>query len=307
MTTEHRSSIPSPAARREILREMVKSEDVAVLPGVFDGFSGRLVESYGFTAAFVTGSGVAESRFGVPDVGLIGLRESLDGASTINARTGLALIADGDTGYGSSVNAFFTVQAFEHAGLAGILIEDQLWPKRCGHMAGKETISVEDMVNKVRACVEARTDANFIILARTDAVATESLQSAVERGRAYAEAGADLLFADALMSEDDIGTFASSAELPVVVNMGFGIRSRPTTPLLSVQQLKQLGVSVAIYPRMLTASAVHGMKVAMDAFVGGLGGQRVEDRTDLLISFDELNDLVGLPEILKLQARYESL
>ena len=290
--------------RRRILRALIAEPEVAVLPGVFDGFSAKLVEQYGYKAAFVTGSGVAESRFGVPDVGLVGLSESLSGASVVAQRTSLALIADADTGYGSPVNVAFTIRAFEDAGLSGVLIEDQVWPKRCGHMAGKETISLKEMAMKVRAAADARQDSDFVILARTDAAATEGVDAAIERASAYADEGADLLFADALLSIRDIERFAAAAKAPVLVNMGFGVRSRRTTPQLSLTQLKELGVAVAIYPRMLTAAAIMGMKRALDVFEVDCRTGETSDREDLLVSFEELNELIGLGEISELEARY---
>lgn len=290
--------------RRQTLRALIAEPEVAVLPGVFDGFSARLVEQYGYRAGFVTGSGVAESRFGVPDVGLVGLNESLSGASMVAQRTNLALIADADTGYGSPVNVAFTLRAFEDAGLSGVLIEDQVWPKRCGHMAGKETIPLKEMAMKIRAAADARQDSDFVILARTDAAATEGVEAAIERANAYAGEGADLLFADALLSVGDIERFAAAARVPVLVNMGFGIRSRRTTPQLSLPQLRDLGVSVAIYPRMLTAAAIMGMKRALDAFGADCRAGKTSDRDDLLVSFEELNGLIGLDEISELEAKY---
>jgi 2-methylisocitrate lyase-like PEP mutase family enzyme len=304
MTTVNLSPASTPAERRLTLRACIAAPEVSILPGVFDGFSAKLVEAAGYDCAFVTGSGVAESRYGVPDVGIIGYSESLDGAAMIAQRSGLALIADADTGYGSPVNVVYTVRGFEDAGVAGLLIEDQVWPKRCGHMSGKETIPLSEAVMKVRAAVEARRDPNFAILARTDAVAVDGLTDAIKRGQAYAAEGADLVFADALMSEDDIAAFAAGVPAPVVVNMGFGIRNRATTPLITPSRLTELGVAVAIYPRMLTAAAITGMRQVLEIFRASQDDATVPDRPDLLTSFEDLQELIGLDEVHELEERY---
>src|ERR1700752_4368972 len=188
------------------LRALINAPDILILPGVFDGFSTRLVERLGYAAAFITGSGVSESRLGQPDVGLMGLEESVAAARAIAACSDLLLLADADTGYGNALNVYHTVRAFERAGVAGIMLEDQVWPKRCGHMKGKEVISADEMVQKIRAAAAARIDPDFVIKSRTDVLATHGLAEAVRRLNLYAEAGADLLFADAALPAEDLGT-----------------------------------------------------------------------------------------------------
>jgi 2-methylisocitrate lyase-like PEP mutase family enzyme len=220
------------------------------------------------------------------------------------ACTTIPLLADIDTGYGNAVNVFHNVRAFEQAGLAGVMIEDQTWPKRCGHMSGKTVIDAAEMAEKVHAAVEARRDPAFIIKARTDAFATHGLAEAIRRLTLYAEAGAGLLLADALLSEDDIATAAREVPGPLCVNMGFGIRARPTTPLLSPQRLHELGVAAVIYPRLLTAAAVRGMEDGLDALAGQLAGSPPADRPDLAAGWDELQSLVGLEQISALERRY---
>src|SRR5437899_9231355 len=238
------------------LRALIDAPSILVLPGVFDGFSTRLVEKLGYTAAFITGSGVSESRLGQSDVGIMGLDENVAAARAIAACSDLLLLADADTGYGNAINVWHTVRAFERAGVAGLMLEDQVWPKRCGHLKGKEVIPAEEMVQKIRAAAEARTDPDFVIKSRTDVLATHGLAEAIRRLNLYAEAGADLLFADAALSVEDIATLARNVVKPLSVNMGFGIRQRSTTPLLSAKQLQDLGVAVVIYPRLLTACAL---------------------------------------------------
>jgi len=286
------------------LKELIEDRDILVLPGVFDGLSARLVQSLGYPAAFITGAGLSESRLGLPDVGIMGLAESLEGAAMIARRTSLLLLADADTGYGNAVNVYDTVRRFEQAGLAGIMIEDQSWPKRCGHMSGKAVIPAGEMVEKLKAAVEARRNPAFVIKARTDAAATDGIDEAIRRGNLYADAGADLVFADALLSEDDIRSFARRVHAPVSVNMGLGLRARATTPLIPARELEKMGVAVVIYPRLLTTAAVRGMQLAMSAMATALASDTVTEAPDLQVSFEELNELLGLPDLRALEARH---
>jgi 2-methylisocitrate lyase-like PEP mutase family enzyme len=274
------------------------------MPGIYDGFSAKLVEACGFKAAFITGSGISESRLGWPDVGLMGLAENLEACRVLARSTTLPLLGDGDTGYGNAVNVHFAVSAFEQAGLAGVMFEDQTWPKRCGHMAGKELIDADEMVQKVRAAAEGRSNPDFVIMARTDAAAPMGIEEAIRRANLYAKAGADLLFADAVLSEADIARLCKSVSGPVLVNMGFGIRTRATTPLLPPVRLQELGVAAVIYPRMLTSAAVMGMRNAITALVESAEAGQAVDRPDLAISFEELNSLIGLGEIQAIEGQY---
>ena len=296
-------SVPK-ASPGKLLRALIEAPDILVLPGVFDGFSTRLVEKMGYTAAFITGSGVSESRLGQPDVGVMGLEENVAAARAIAACSDLLLLADGDTGYGNALNAYHTVRAFERAGVAGLMLEDQVWPKRCGHLKGKEVIPAEEMVQKIRAAAEARADPDFVIKSRTDVLATHGVAEAIRRLNLYAEAGADLLFADAAISADDIGTIAKNVSKPLSVNMGFGIRQRSTTPLLSAKQLQDLGVAVVIYPRLLTACALQGMRNGLELLKQSLDTGKVVDRPDALVSFEELHDIMGMHEIEELEQRF---
>jgi len=276
------------------------------MPGVFDGFSARLVEGRGFVAALVSGAGLSESRLGRPDVGLMGLHENLDGTRAIADCTNLSLIADADTGYGNAVNVYHAVRAFEAAGVAGVMIEDQVWPKRCGHLAGKEVVDAEEMVQKVLAAVDARRDPDFVIKARTDAAGPLGIEEAVRRATLYAEAGADLVFADALTSEADIERFCRGVPAPACINMGFGIRTRSSTPLLSARRLQELGAAVVIVPRLLTAAAVRGMLSALDVFEESLRTGVAADRPDLSTDFETLYSLMGFPEVQELERRFLS-
>ncbi|HZQ61681.1 MAG TPA: isocitrate lyase/PEP mutase family protein [Casimicrobiaceae bacterium] len=286
------------------LKALIHAPEILVLPGVFDGFSARLVRHSGYIAAFITGSGVSETRLGQVDVGLMGLEENVAAARAMAACTDLLLLADADTGYGNAINVHHTVRAFERAGVAGVMIEDQVWPKRCGHMKGKEVIPADEMAQKIRAATEARIDPDFVIKARTDALATHGLDEAIRRLNLYAEAGADLLFSDAALSVEQIQAIARNVAKPVCVNMGFGLRQRSTTPLLSAAQLQDLGVAVVIYPRMLTACALRGMQNGLALLEQSLQTGKVVDRPDALVSFEELNDIMGMAEIERMEATY---
>jgi 2-methylisocitrate lyase-like PEP mutase family enzyme len=294
----------TPSEKRKLFRRLMNDPALLVLPGVFDGYSTRLVEQAGFPAAFITGSGISEAVMGWSDLGIMGYRENLDACRHMAACTSMALVGDADTGYGNAVNVFFTVRGFEDAGLAGGMIEDQVWPKRCGHMKGKEVISLEEGTEKIRAAAEARRDPDFVIKSRTDTLATHGIDEVIKRLNSYAEAGADLLFADALMSVDDIGTVARNVPKPLCVNMGFGIRKRSTTPLLSPRQMQDLGVAVAIYPRLLTSTAIRGMKNGLAVLQQTMETGEVIERPDLAVSFEELNALVGFDEVQSIERRF---
>lgn len=292
------------ATKTRRLRELIEADPILAMPGVYDGFSARLVQAAGFDAGFITGSGVSEASLGWADMGIMGLEENVRVARALAGCCDLPLLADADTGYGNAVNVHFTVRAFEQAGVAGVMLEDQVWPKRCGHMKGKEVIALDEAVAKIRAARDAASDADFVLMARTDTLATHGLEEVVRRLNAYAEAGADLLFADALLSADEIRTVAARVSRPLLVNMGFGIRQRSTTPLLSAAELNELGVAAVIFPRLLTAAAVQGMKNAMQALQQSLTTGEVVDRPELLVDFDELNELVGMRFLSELENSY---
>jgi 2-methylisocitrate lyase-like PEP mutase family enzyme len=294
-------NLGSPGAR---LRALLNQPGILITPGVYDGFSLRLVEAMGYKTAAISGAGLSESNLGWSDVGIMGYAENLRASAALAAISSVPLSADGDTGYGNALNVYFTVQGFERAGLACLMIEDQVWPKRCGHMEGKRVISAEEGVEKIRAAAEARRDPDFVIKARTDATAIHGVGEAIRRLNLYAEAGADLLFADALLSAEDIATVARNVIKPLTVNMGFGIRQRPTTPLLSAKQLEDMGVKAVSFPRLLTSAAIQGMKNALAVLGQSIEEGHVIDRPDLLVSFDELNDLMGIREIKALERSF---
>jgi 2-methylisocitrate lyase-like PEP mutase family enzyme len=304
MNSRISNSEPKKISKASALRELIYAPGILLMPGVFDCYSTRLVQASGFTAGFISGGGLSESRLGWSDFGLLGYEENLNASRNMVACTELPLLADADTGYGNAVNVHFTVRGFETAGVAGIMLEDQSWPKRCGHMSGKQVISSEEAAEKIKAAANARQDPDFVIKARTDALATHGLAEVIRRLNLYAEAGADLLFADALLDVADISTVVNSVTKPVCVNMGFGIRPRSTTPLLSARQLEDLGVAVVIYPRLLTAAALQGMTNAVDALKESLKLTQATIRPDLLFSFEQINALTGFDALRELEKKY---
>jgi 2-methylisocitrate lyase-like PEP mutase family enzyme len=213
-------------------------------------------------------------------------------------------MADADTGYGNPVTVHHAIEYFEAAGVVGVNIEDQVSPKRCGHMQGKELISAREMAKKIEAATRARRDSNFIINARTDAVSVEGIEGAIERARLYIAAGADMVFPDAIHSEDQIRHFVDAVEAPVSINMGFGIRSRPTTPLIPVKRLAELGVARVSIARMLPAAALMGMHKALELMLDSVASGQIHDRPDLLYGIEQVTELMGYAKIAGLESQY---
>lgn len=293
--------VKSPGKR---LRELIAEPDILIGVGIYDGFSARVAQATGFKAAIISGAGVSESTLGRPDVGLMGYEENLRATRALVACVDIPLFADIDTGYGNAVNVYFTIKGFEQAGVGGVMIEDQVWPKRCGHMDGKEVISAEEHVEKIHAAVEARKDPDFVIRARTDALGPYGLDEAIRRLNLYADAGADLLVVDAVRSLDEIEQVTRSLKKPVVVNMGLGVRSRPTTPLITPRKLQEVGVAVVEYSRLLSSSALKGMFNAVTAVRETFNLDEAVDRPDLAVTFAEMNALMDLDGIRALERSF---
>jgi len=284
------------------MRALLK-EGIVVSPGVFDGYSVRLVELMGFKAASTTGAGLSNSRLGQPDIGIMSLRDNVDACRHIARSVSIPVMSDADTGYGNAVTVYHTVQYFEEAGVVGINIEDQVSPKRCGHMHGKELIDENEMAKKIEAAVKARKDPDFVINARTDAIAVQGIEGAIKRAKIYVSAGADMVYPDAIRSEDEIKRFVEEVRAPVSISMGFGLRSRPTTPIVPVRRLARIGVARVSYSRMLTAAAIAGMKHALEAFRDRLDSDKQTERPDLLASMDEITELMGYAQINELESQ----
>jgi carboxyvinyl-carboxyphosphonate phosphorylmutase len=287
---------PAPRAR---LRELLAGSDPVVAPGAYDALSARLVEQAGFGVVYMTGFGTTASLIGRPDVGLLGGAEMVDNARRIVAAVDVPVIADADTGYGNAINVVRTVQSYEQAGVAGVHLEDQVMPKKCGHMSGKAVIGADEMAGKIRAAVAARHDPDFLVIARTDAAAVEGLDAALDRARAYADAGADLLFVEAPTSEDDIARVARelAGVAPLVFNWAEGGR----TPPLSLDRIAELGYSLVLFPIGTLLAATAGIRSLLAALkADGTPAAALPD----VPSFDEFTDLIGLPEIRSLEERF---
>lgn len=294
-------------ARREIsapaaFRALLNSGEFIVSPGVYDGYSARLVEAAGFKSACTSGAAIANAILGVEDLGMMGLSENVNHCRQLARSISIPLTCDADNGYGNPMNVHYTVQMFEEAGVAGVNLEDQVSPKRCGHMPGKEVVSREEMVKKIEAACLARRDDDFVIIARTDALAVEGMDATLERIRAYVAAGADAIFPDAVKTEEQVARIVEAAGgKPVSINMGFGIRPRPTTPLIPLPRLKELGVRRISLPRMLPAAAIKAMREALSVMRGVMETGVPADRSDLLVGIDEIWNLMGFPAMQALE------
>jgi len=289
------------AAQR--FRQLLECGEFIVSPGVYDGYSIRLVEAAGFKTACTSGAAMSNALLGVPDIGLMSLTDNVNHCRNLARSVTIPLTADADTGYGNPVNVHHTVQLFEEAGIAGINIEDQVSPKRCGHMPGKEVIPADEMVKKIEAACLGRRDDAFAIIARTDALAIEGIDGAAARAKLYAAAGADMIFPDAVRTEEQVSRIVEAAGVPVTINMGFGIRSRPTTPLFRLPRLKELGVRRVSLPRMLPAAAIGGMRQALALMMGVVESGEPVDRPDLLVGIEDIMALMGYEEARALEAR----
>jgi carboxyvinyl-carboxyphosphonate phosphorylmutase len=286
------------ATSRSSLQELLARGEMVLAPGCYDALGARLVEEAGFDAAYMTGFGTAASRLGRPDVGLLTLTEMADNARRIAQAVEVPVIADADTGYGNPINVIRTVREYEAAGIAAVHIEDQVMPKKCGHMEGKQLIAAGEMVAKVQAAVAARRSPDFFIIARTDARAPEGLDAAIERARAYREAGADVLFIEAPQSVAEIETIASSFEdVPLLFNYAEGGK----TPPVSHEQLRRLGFSVVIFPISTLLTATAAIRAALARIRSD--GTPIELLSEML-PFNDFLDFIGMPEIRELEERF---
>jgi 2-methylisocitrate lyase-like PEP mutase family enzyme len=287
------------------MRALISRKALCISPGIYDGYSARLSEAMGFETASVSGAGLANARFGkAEEIGLMSLMENVEACRHIANCVAIPVMADADTGYGNAVTVHHTVQYFEDAGIVGVNIEDQAWPKRCGHLAGKEVIPPLEMAKKIEAAVRAKQDPDFIINARTDAIAVEGFAAALARAKLYAEAGADLVYPEMVRSEDEIKRMVEEVGAPIHINMGFGIRARATNPRIPLKRLEQIGVARVALPRLLTAAAIMGMKRAIEVFRETVAAGEVVDRPDLLVGFDEIMGLMQYDRVQELEREF---
>lgn len=283
-------------SRSTQFRKLLKGHTILVAPGAFDGLSARLIEKAGFPLVYVTGGGIARSM-GYPDMGLLTMSEVISRVKNIADVTEVPVLADADTGYGNALNVMRTVREFETAGVAGIHIEDQITPKKCGHYDGKSLVSEMEMVRKIEAAKEARTDPDFVIIARTDARAVEGLDKAIQRGKRYAEAGADMIFVEAPQSIEEIRKIADSISTPLLINMFKGGK----TPLVPMSELERLGYRVAIVPSPVQLAAIHAMKEVLRVLKRE---ETMEHFSDRMASFTERDEIVDLPKYQKLEQKF---
>jgi len=288
------AAFPSPGA---VLRDLLKGPEILVAPGAHNAFTAKIIERAGFKAVYMTGSGAAMDLLGLPDLGFLTMTEMVAHAGNIVQATSLPVIADADTGYGNALNVVRTVREYERAGVAGLHIEDQVAPKRCGHFPGKEVICREEMLGKIEAALEARRDKNLVIIARTDARAVLGLKEAVERGQAYAKAGADMVFVDAPESAEELRLVASSIPAPVMANMSEGGK----TPLLRAKELQEMGYKLVIYPRSAAGAAAKAIQELMAVLQRDGTTEKYLDR---IISFEGRNRITGLADYQKLEKKY---
>lgn len=281
------------------LAQRLTQPDILIAPGVFNAFTAMLAERAGFEALYLSGASIAYMRLGRPDIGLVSFAEVADTLATIRERTALPVIVDADTGFGNALNVQRTVRVLEREGAGAIQLEDQSLPKRCGHLEGKTLVSTQEMSGKIRAALDARSSADTLIVARTDAVAVEGLDAALDRAAAYREAGADVLFIEALNTSEQMrAATARFAGMPLLANMVEGGK----TPLLPGDELQALGFRIAIFPGGLARAVA---RTATDYFVSLKATGSTNAFRDRMLDFRELNQLLGTPDMLALGKRYD--
>lgn len=282
------------------LKQRLQQPGIVTAPGVYDAFSALLVEQAGFQAAYLSGASLAYTRFGRPDIGFLSLDDVASVTRNIRERVALPLIVDADTGFGNALNVMQTVRVLERAGASAIQLEDQAMPKRCGHLDGKSVIAATEMAGKIRAACDARRDANTLVIARTDAVAVEGMEAALERAEHYAEAGADVLFVEALRSRDDMTAAIArlGSRAPLLANMVEGGK----TPVLPAPELEEIGFRIVIFP----GGTVRALSFALRDYLQSLASHgTTTPYLDRMLSFQALNEMIGTPQMLALGKRYE--
>jgi carboxyvinyl-carboxyphosphonate phosphorylmutase len=279
------------------LRALLRQPEIIVAPGAYDCLTAKIIEREGFPAVYMTGGGTAVTRVGKPDLGFTTLTEMLASASAITSTISVPLIADADTGYGGALNVYRTVREYEKAGVAALHMEDQSFPKRCGHLDGKEVISMAEMVGKIRAACEARSDADFVLIVRTDALAVTGLDDTLQRCVAYAEAGADVLFVEALRTPADMERVRREVDIPLLYNFV----EHGKSPLLPVPELADLGFKIVIFPGSIMLSVCTlAQRVLREIRQYGTTANLLED----MLSVQDFFGMMGLQELLALDAKW---
>jgi methylisocitrate lyase len=280
-----------------LLKKLVNDSEILIAPGAHDALTAKIIEKTGFKAVYMTGYGQAASVLGKPDVGLLTMTEMVDRARKIASAVYIPVIADADTGFGNAINVMRTVEEYEAAGVAAIQLEDQVMPKKCGHMTGRQVISVNEMVGKIEAAIKARSDQDFQIIARTDARTTHGFEEALKRAKAYAEAGADIIFLESPESEEEMIMLNKYLKVPTLANMVEGGR----TPMYSAQRLQEMGYNIVIFP---TSSTYTTSKALIDLMNELMKKGTTMGYLEKMIKFSEFNELVGLSEIRELEKEF---
>jgi carboxyvinyl-carboxyphosphonate phosphorylmutase len=277
---------------------MLRAQEPILAPGAYDALTARLIEQAGFPAVYMTGFGTSASLLGRPDVGLLTMSQMVDNARRIAQTVDVPVIADADTGYGNPLNVIRTVQEYELAGVSAIHIEDQIMPKKCGHMENKQVIGAAEMTEKIRAAVEARRTSDFLIIARTDARAMKGLDNALRRARAYREAGADILFVEAPQNEDEVAQVARAfPNVPLLFNWAEGGK----TPPMPLERLKELDYRIIIFPISALLTAAKAVREVLAVIKAEGTPRRIFSDGN---SFGEFNEMIGLGEIQELEKRF---
>lgn len=286
--------------KKRLLKEkMDQRNEIIVLPGVFDALSAKVAENVGFQAIFQTGYGSAASLLGMPDFGFLNAGENIENARRIIRSVDLPVIVDVDTGYGNPLTVWKIVNDLIAYGAAGIFLEDQVWPKRCGHMRGKEVIGVDEYIQKLRAAVTASENKNFIIVARTDARAPLGIDEAIKRGKIYRKEGADVVFVEAPQSEEELREIPKKINAPLLANM----IENGVTPTFSADELKSMGYSMVVFPLSGLYAATYAMK---KIFSHLKSNGTTKGCTDTMLDFNEFNELVELPKFMQMEKKYQS-
>jgi len=290
----HNTQAHSP---KKHLRALAEARRGVVVPGAFNALSARVVADLGFEAVYVTGAGVTNMWFGLPDQAFMGLTDIADHTARIRDVVDVPLIVDADTGFGNALNTYHAVRTLERAGADCIQLEDQVSPKRCGHFSGKEVIATEEMLGKIKAAVDARRDPDLLIMARTDACATQGFEAAVERAQRFAEAGADLLFVEAVTTEAEIRALPRRLTCPQLMNMVIGGK----TPIFGAEELAGLGYGLVLYANAALQGALAGMQKALTVL---RDTRRIDEEPALVVSFAERQRLVQKPMWDELEKKY---
>ncbi len=278
-------------------RQLLERPGIIVAPGAYDCLSAALIERAGFDAVYMTGAGTSIARLGAPDLGLATADDMTRNAGAIAGAVDIPLISDADTGYGGVLNIQRVIREYERVGAAAIHLEDQVSPKRCGHLDNKEVVSTEDMARKIRAAVDARTDPDFTIIARTDALAVTGWEDTIERGQAFVEAGADVLFVEALRSREDVERAAASFNAPLLYNYVESGRS----PLLTASELEEIGYKIVIFPASGMLSAIKAIEITLDELKSTGATHKADGR---MVTLHDAFELVGMSDMLARDAHY---